>query len=153
MKEIERRFFVKTMPQNLHEYKSHNITQGYVFFDPVVRLRKTQKDFFLTIKTGGLLVREETEINITKEHFENMWQKVEGNIIDKTRYEIPLSPNLTAELDIFHAQFETLVIVEVEFDTPAHSQAFTPPDWFGEEITFSAKYTNKALAQYGSQSQ
>ena len=152
MKEIERRFFVNSMPQNLHEYKSRNITQGYVFFDPVVRLRKAENEFFLTIKTKGLLVREEIELNIEKENFDTMWRKVEGNIIVKTRYDIPLEQNLKAELDIFHGQFSPLVIVEVEFDTIARSEAFIPPDWFGEEITFSAQYSNKALAQYGLQS-
>ena len=151
MKEIERRFFVKTMPANLHEYTGHSITQGYVFFDPVVRLRKTESEFFLTIKTKGLLVREEIELNIEKENFDTMWHKVEGNIIEKTRYEIPLGQNLKAELDIFHGQFHPLIIVEVEFDTIARSQEFIPPDWFGEDITFSTEYANKSLAQHGLQ--
>jgi len=137
------------MPQNLCEYKSHQITQGYVFFDPVVRLRKTQDNFFLTIKTGGLLVREEIEFPVEKEKFDNMWLKVEGNIIEKTRYEIPLEQNLTAELDIFHGQFEPLIIVEVEFDNLSASKQFTPPGWFGEEITLRPEYSNKTLAQHG----
>ena len=153
MKEIERRFFIKTMPANLHKYKSHNITQGYVFFDPVIRLRKTDSEFFLTIKAKGLLVREEVEWAIEKENFETMWLKIEGNIIEKTRYEIPLEQNFIAELDIFHGQFASLNIVEVEFDNISQSEQFIPPDWFGEEITFFPEYSNKSLAQHGLQSQ
>ena len=153
MKEIERRFFIKKLPENLNKYKSRSITQGYVFFEPVVRLRKSDDEYFLTIKTGSLLVREEIEISVEKENFDIMWAKVEGNIIDKTRYEIPLDRKLTAELDIFHGKFDSLIIVEVEFDNIDSSEQFTPPDWFGEEITFSAEYANRSLAQHGLKTQ
>ena len=39
-KEIERKFLIKELPANLSEYPFHELTQGYLNTDPVVRVRK-----------------------------------------------------------------------------------------------------------------
>jgi adenylate cyclase len=36
--------------------------------------------------------------------------------------------------------------VEVEFDSEAAAGAFTPPAWFGPEITGHPRYSNRLLA-------
>ena len=40
-----------------------------------------------------------------------------------------------------------LVLAEVEFPTEQEANAFTPPDWFIEDVTFSPLYHNSFLSQ------
>ena len=40
-----------------------------------------------------------------------------------------------------------LVLAEVEFPTEQEANAFTPPDWFVEDVTFSPLYHNSFLSQ------
>ena len=50
---------------------------------------------------------------------------------------------------IFEEDLKGLVIVEVEFDSIEEANAFTSPDWFGEDVTNSGKYHNSYLSQHG----
>ena len=34
-----------------------------------------------------------------------------------------------------------------EFETKEEADVFTPPDWFGEDVTFSSKYHNSMLSR------
>ena len=43
--------------------------------------------------------------------------------------------------------FYTLVLAEVEFETEEEANTFVPPEWFGEDVTFSTKYHNSTLSQ------
>ena len=70
-----------------------------------------------------------------------------GNIICKRRYLIPLESGLTIELDVFEPPFQGLVLAEVEFPSEEEAHAFLPPDWFGEEVTWSTEYHNSTLSQ------
>ena len=36
---------------------------------------------------------------------------------------------------------------EVEFQDEDSANAFVPPDWFGEDVTFSSKYHNSTLSR------
>ena len=38
--EIERKFLIKELPENLNQYKCHSMVQGYLNTSPVVRVRK-----------------------------------------------------------------------------------------------------------------
>ena len=73
-------------------------------------------------------------------------RKIDGRLIKKKRYMIPLSSALTAELDIFEGDLAPLMLVEVEFDSEDAANSFSPPDWFGEDVTFSGKYHNSYLS-------
>ena len=46
--EIERKFLVKTIPDNLSEYKCRIIEQAYLCTEPVVRARKDNDEYYLT---------------------------------------------------------------------------------------------------------
>ena len=63
-------------------------------------------------------------------------------------YRIPLpgSDHLVIELDVFSGTYQGLVLAEVEFSSMEEAMAFTPPDWFGEDVTMSGKYQNSRLA-------
>ena len=60
---------------------------------------------------------------------------------------IPLNTELTIELDVFEGYLKPLVLAEVEFPTEAMAMSFVPPEWFGEDVTFSGEYHNSHLSQ------
>ncbi len=144
--EIERKFLIKKLPGDLSQYQCKKIAQGYICTNPVVRIRKSDDEYYLTYKGKGLMAREEHNLPLTKEGYEHMLPKIDGRLIEKSRYLIPLDGKLTAELDIFEGDLAPLIIVEVEFDSVAAADSFTPPEWFGEDVTESRKYHNSNLA-------
>lgn len=144
--EIERKFLVRSLPENLAQYPSRHISQVYVSTDPVIRARKKGEDHILTIKGEGFLQREEFELPLTKEQYKRLSAKAEGRAISKTRYMIPFGEYII-ELDVFEPPFDPLVLAEVEFGNVEEANAFVPPDWFGEDVTHENEYTNAAISQ------
>ena len=69
--EIERKFLIVQPPENLEEYASYDIDQGYLIItdDIELRIRKIGNEHFHTIKSGEGLSRIETEIEITPDQF------------------------------------------------------------------------------------
>ena len=147
--EIERKYLVRKLPENLEQYNKKKIAQGYLCTEPVVRIRRSNDDYYMTYKGDGLMVREEFNLPLTQEAYEHLRPKIDGLLIAKTRYLIPLDNKLTAELDVFEEDLNGLVIVEVEFNTVEEANAFHAPDWFGEDVTNSGKYHNSYLSQHG----
>lgn len=145
--EIERKFLIKTLPEDLKQYPFHLIEQGYLCTAPVVRIRRQDDDYYLTYKSKGLMVREEYNLPLTADAYEHLRKKADGNIIRKKRYLIPLEDHLTIELDIFDGALAPLQMAEVEFSSEEEAKAFTPPAWFGEDVTFSVRYHNSYLSQ------
>ena len=147
--EIERKFLVKEIPDNLDTYEKIDMTQGYLNTSPVVRVRKENDDYVLTYKGSGLLSHSEYNLPLNKEAFEHLLKKCDGIIISKSRYKIPITNNLTAELDIFKGDLDSLKLVEVEFDSVEEADNFTPPEWFGEDVTTDGRYHNSYISKYG----
>ena len=144
--EIERKFLVKHIP-NLENCKNYYIKQGYISTNPVLRIRQKDNKYIFTFKGKGDIQREEFEKEITKEEFENLWLKIEGEPIIKTRYIIPLENDLVAELDIYEGNLQGFKNIVVEFDNIEQAENFIPPNWFGEDITKNIKYTNAYLSK------
>ena len=144
--EIERKYLIRLLPENLSQYQCKRIAQGYICTNPVVRIRKSNDEYYLTYKGKGLMAREEYNLPLTQEGYEHMLPKIDGRLIEKSRYLIPLDGKLTAELDIFEGDLAPLIIVEVEFDSLDSANSFIPPEWFGEDVTESRKYHNSNLA-------
>lgn len=147
--EIERKFLVKKIPDNLDTYEMIDMTQGYLNTSPVVRVRKENDDYILTYKGSGLLSHSEYNLPLNKEAFEHLLKKCDGIIISKSRYKIPIENNLTAELDIFKGDLDSLKLVEVEFDSVEEANNFIPPEWFGEDVTTDGRYHNSYISKYG----
>ena len=145
--EIERKFTIKELPDNLNDYPCLHIEQGYLNTEPVIRIRKQDKDYFLTYKGRGKMVREEYEFPLTAEAFEHMLPKIDGILIDKIRYLIPLDETHTAELDVFQGTLSPLRLVEVEFASMEDADSFVAPDWFGDDVTNSGEYHNSNLSK------
>lgn len=144
--EIERKYLVKTLPENLDTYPCRQLEQGYLSTAPVVRVRKDNDKYELTYKSKGLMVREEYNLPLTKASYEHLKQKADGRIITKKRYMIPYGA-YTIELDIFENDLAPLVLAEVEFATEEEANTFIAPEWFGEDVTFSRQYHNSVLSQ------
>lgn len=144
--EIERKYLVKTLPANLESYPCRFLEQGYLSTEPVVRVRQDNDKYELTYKSKGLMVREEYNLPLTKESYEHLKSKADGRIITKKRYMIPCG-NYTIELDVFENELAPLILAEVEFPSEEEANAFTAPEWFGEDVTFSNKYHNSNLSK------
>ncbi len=145
--EIERKYLIKTLPEHLNRYPYKEIEQGYLSTDPVVRVRRAGDKYTLTYKGSGMMVREEYNLPLTEQSFLHLREKIDGILIEKRRYLIPYGEKYTIELDIFAGTLAPLQLAEVEFETEAEANAFVPPDWFGEDVTFSTKYHNSVLSQ------
>ena len=142
--EIERKYLVHTLPDNYKTFPCRQLEQGYLCKEPVVRIRQDNDQYELTYKSKGHLVREEINMPLTKESYEHLRQKVDGRLITKKRYMIPYQEYMI-ELDIFEGDLAPLVFAEVEFETEEEANNFVAPDWFGEDVTFEAKYKNSNL--------
>lgn len=144
--EIEKKYLIASIPENIQQYTSYSIEQAYICTNPVLRIRKKDEQYIFTYKSTGLMSREEVETPITKDAYYHLLSKADGNIITKTRYLIPDENNLTIELDIFHGCFDGLALAEVEFTDEANALSYIPPKWFSEDVTFSSKYHNSTLS-------
>lgn len=145
--EIERKYLVKELPENLEQYPCKHISQGYLNTDPVVRIRRSNDNYTLTYKGKGLMVREEYNLPLNAESFEHLKEKIDGILIEKRRYLIPFAEKYTIELDVFEGELAPLQLAEVEFESEEEANNFTPPAWFGEDVTFSTEYHNSTLSQ------
>lgn len=144
--EIEKKYLVEKLPENLEKFEKRQISQGYLCTEPVVRIRRSDDAYFLTCKGKGLMAREEYEMPITREAYEHLLAKIDGRLIEKNRYRIPLEGGHLAELDVFAGELAPLCLVEVEFATMEDAEAFVPPIWFGEDVTNSGRYHNSNLS-------
>ena len=127
--EIERKFTLKSLPDNLESYPSHHIEQVYLNYNPVVRARKQDDEYYLTYKGSGMMARDESNLPLNEVSYYHLREKADGSVISKRRYLIPLQHpgfkegfptppadySLTIELDVFDAPFAPLIMAEVEF--------------------------------------
>ncbi len=145
--EIERKFIPKEIP-DLDKFQKKRIEQGYLCTDPVVRIRKSDDDHYMTYKGRGLMTREEYNLPLNEESYVHLRPKCDGNFIEKDRYLIPLGSeydDLTVELDVFDGSLKGLVLAEVEFADEEQAASFVPPEWLGEDVTGDLRYYNSRM--------
>lgn len=146
--EIERKFTVRRLPENLERYPHRRLEQGYLCTEPVVRARRSGEEFWLTCKGAGLLEREEYELPLTREAYLHLLAKADGLVIVKERYRIPWQGR-TVDLDLFQGPLAPLALAEVEFPSKEEALAFQGPEWFGREVTYDPAYSNSSLSRRG----
>lgn len=154
--EIEKKYRICRIPENLESYPKEELEQGYLCQDPVIRIRKSREAYVLTYKSKLSLadgtrlsehsarVCEELEVPLTKSGYLHLREKTDGRIIHKKRYRIPYKEHMI-ELDIFEDFLEGLCFAEVEFESEAQAEVFVKPEWFGEEVTFDPHFSNRYL--------
>lgn len=158
--EIERKYTLKKLPENLESFPCRIIEQAYLNTNPVVRVRRDNDDFYLTYKGSGMMAREEYNLPLNKESYEHLLEKADGNIISKKRYVLPIEKpqfvegfvpidgtRLEIELDVFAAPFAPLIMAEVEFPSIEMADAFIAPDWFDEDVTLNPEYHNSNMSK------
>lgn len=107
------------------------------------------RENYMTIKKNiNNITREENETKISVEDYIDLRRRAITGAIEKVRYKIGLSKNI-AELDIYYnlPNNPNLNTVEIEFETEEEANNFTPPDWFGREVTGEKEYSNYELAK------
>ncbi|CAN5252298.1 CYTH domain-containing protein [soil metagenome] len=147
-REIERKFLVRQLPENLAAYPHVAIAQGYLAIAPrgvQVRLRKAGAQHSLAFKRNLAIGREEREVELTAVQFTTLWPATKGKRLTKTRYHIPLEHHLV-EIDVYSGRHEGLVVAEVEFRDEQSAGEFQPPDWLGDDVSHDPRYSNQLLA-------
>jgi len=149
--EIERKFIVDKLPENLDKFPRKEILQGYLAVTrdgTEVRIRKRGSKCSLTIKHGSGKTRIEEEIGISERQFTSLWELTGKKRVKKLRYRIP-HEGMSIELDVYQEKLEGLITAEVEFPSEQASNAFRPPAWLGAEVTDNEEYKNRNLALHG----
>lgn len=147
-KQIERKFLIKEIPDNLDNYESVEIFQGYLSMEPEVRVRKADEKCIMTIKQGkeGRFIREKQELEISLLAFEDFLNYIQTDRIHKRRYIIPLTEQLKVELDEYKEQHDGLYIAKVKFPSKEMAESFEIPKWFERDVTEDIEYNSLVLA-------
>lgn len=145
--EIEKKFLLNCLPLNIEKFDKLEIEQGYISYDPEIRIRRVDNRFFFTKKSVDNLVRSEEEKEINEECYNLLLTCIQNNLLNKTRYIIPISAKYNAEVDIYHNDLEGLYILEIEFETKEEAENFVAPKWFGTEVTCDNTYKNSNLSK------
>lgn len=148
--EIERKYLVSKLPENLGNFKSERISQSYLSYEPEIRIRQKGSSYYLTIKSEGDAFRKEVELPLTVSDYNVLKAMcIDGSEVLKERYFIELKDWLF-ELDIYDK--EEFMTVEVEFENEDAFNSFkgNEPSWFGKEITYDSNYKNKNISKRNS---
>jgi CYTH domain-containing protein len=147
--EIERKFLIDEVPEDLEIGSRAEIAQGYLATgDHQVRLRRQGDRPLLTAKRGRGLVRDEVEVPLEEESFERLWPLTEGRRLKKERLTATVDGQ-KVEVDVYQGPLAGLIVAEVEFEDIDAARAFSPPEWFVRELTDDARYSNQRLAIEG----
>lgn len=148
--EIERKFLLDTLPNDIEQQPHNVIRQGYITTqsENEVRVRAKDDDYFLTIKQGSGLSRNEVEMAISEDQFNALWGLTVNKRIEKTRYNYQDLASLV-EIDVYRNSLDPLKVAEVEFSSVEESRYFKAPTFFGLEVTDDKAYKNASLAVHG----
>lgn len=144
--EIERKFLVTSDAWRAQAETVTRFSQGYLSRDPArtVRVRIAGDQAFLTIKgktTGAARAEFEYPLPLADAH--ELLAMSDGPVVEKHRH-LCIVDGMTWEVDEFLGANAGLVVAEIELTS--QTQAFTRPEWVGEEVTGQARYVNANLA-------
>ncbi len=111
------------------------------FIPKEARLRDKGGNYFLTLKGNGGVARNELEIGISQEQFDQFWDLTEGQRVDKTRLSVPYCDR-ELEIDVYNDR--DLVVAEVEAPTLYDLSKVTA---IGKDVTEDRAYKNRNLAK------
>jgi len=146
---FERKFLVGQIPGVLGLSNGVQVSHGYLAVETggtEVRIRRTPTDANLLLKTMAGQIPIETEVPLSKEQLAKLWPLTEGRRVSKVTHHLSVA-DLPVTLDLFEGQLKWLRIAEIEFPNRATCEEFTPPPWFGREVTDIAAYRHSNLAR------
>jgi len=156
--EIERKFLVdkKLLTYLIKEnipYQKKSLKQYYtkISEEKTVRYRKSDKNYFLTIKSGRGHSRGEIEKEISKKKFEANKAAMKGFLIEKKRYEFTLNKHFY-EFDIFSSPVDDLALLESEFQSEEAYESYeidpALKPFFIKDVSDDFRYTNASLSLF-----
>jgi CYTH domain-containing protein len=141
--EIERKFLVLKDKWSIDGRKGMRLLQGYLSSEPTVRVRASESEAWLTIKSRmESLKRHEFEYAIPVEDARALLALCGDRILEKTRYDVEYDGH-TWEIDVFHGANEGLVTAEIELDDK--DEQFNLPPFIGDEVSSDPRYANSQL--------
>ena len=147
--EIERKFLLKSEAWRDEVSAQDHYRQGYLANTDrcSVRVRVTGTCAYLNIKSATLDIgRTEHEYEIPKADGEQMLADFcIGGRIEKTRYFVERDGH-TWEIDVFERENHGLILAEIELEH--RDEAYTRPEWLGEEVSQDPRYYNVYLARH-----
>lgn len=153
-KEIERKFLLNSLPNNLTINNSYLIEQLYISHKPEIRIRSKlhlmNKDssYYLTFKSAGRLSRDELEVELDSYQYKQLKGSSISNTITKIRHILEYEENIV-EIDEYILDLNGLLIAEVEFESVEEANSFIPPAFLGKEVTNDMSFKNKYIAFNG----
>jgi len=155
-REIERKFLITKLPEVFTTMEPDMyISQAYVDTNITIRIRLIEwcrpqrSEAVMTIKKAVEgFTRLEYEFPIPhKEAYDMIVELCGGKVMEKERFRFiyPLEGENRHiwEIDIFHGQFEGLILAEIELSS--EDEKFEKPSWIGEEVTSDKQYTNENM--------
>jgi len=154
--EIERKFLLLPIKVEcflrIHklDYEILDMEQFYIERDGKIgRIRRVNDKYFLTLKKGEGMVREEHESEIEQSVFRNILSKDKPvGALKKFRYKVMLG-GYKYEVDEYLDDLYGLVMLEVEFDTEEEANQFKVSDVFKKivlkEVTGENEFLNETI--------
>lgn len=158
--EVERKFLLPYLPLEItagikdRRFDFEEIEQAYLS-EKGARVRKSVSSegkisYFYTLKnkvpnTHGISSFEETKA-ISEEEYNNYLENIVGEILEKTRYFVPIEEGIL-EINLFHGRLEGKLLGEIEFNNLDEALVFQKPEWIGREVT--NELNNRMLSEGG----
>ena len=146
--EIERKWMVKGWPSVSYPLvKEEDMEQGYLTVRPTVRIRRESQsggdtEYVLCIKKGTGIAREEIEIAIEKEKYEDLRRVIGLPMIGKVRRSYRLPDNLVLEVNhVDEGQPTEFWYAEIEYPDISAGKDWVPEDpylreYLSDDVTY-----------------
>ena len=148
LQEIERKFLIGELPKGMIPFETKTVYQNYLTVqgNEEVRIRKQVEGgiekFDMSYKSGSGMIRNEIKFGISKETFYNLDNLALKPGVEKYRRFFDYK-GYELMIDIFVNP--KLVVAEIEFESEQQAKEFTPPSWFGKEVTHLQEYKTKNI--------
>ena len=136
-REVERKFLLDSLPLDIDTTSKITYERYFLEIGPdrEVRIQRKGDDFYREVKTTNSELGSDKEVTpLTAKEFNELRQNAIGSI-KRDSYVVTGIQNVSVK--IYHGRFEGLIRAEVEFPSTDAASHFSPPDWFGPEITKS----------------
>lgn len=144
--EIERKFWITSLPTQYPELVHLETDQGYLSHRPFsVRIRRScnvvtgECSYILCIKSQGTLSRHEVETTLRPEQFDELAELLEQPMVHKDYHAYRLPDGHVLECSVVDGG--AFSYAEVEFADEEEAQNWQPLDFFGPELTWNPEFT------------
>lgn len=136
-REVERKFILYSLPPDTDSTSKITYERYFLEIGPQreVRIQRKGDEFYQEVKVTNSKLESSKEVaTLTAEEFNKLRQSAIGSI---TRDSYTLASIKNVSIKVYHGRLEGLIRAEIEFPSVDAASHFSPPDWFGPEITGS----------------